>query len=176
MQLSQRELDTLIEQLIETLHQELYQHRRFLAVVRRRKEALASGNHPGAQALHATEKEVLADVVTFERERIALVTELGEILGHPRPARLRIAELVLHSSPEGRDELLDLRDEFRDLADEHEALTAVEPLFSRHYAGQVRLYMAPSRAGSALGDDLVPAEAESRSGSSSGKPSRTDAA
>ena len=74
------------------------------------------------------------------------MTELGQILNHPAPSRLRLAELVLYACPEGRDELLDLREDFRDLADAFEDLSGVEPLFSRHNAGQIRLFLTPPRS------------------------------
>jgi hypothetical protein len=143
MRTDHRELQDLICQLIETLHQELHQHQRLLGAVRHRKTGAPAGE--GHDLLLRGEKEILADIATVERDRISLLTELGQILGHPTPSRLRIAELILHANPEGRDELLDLRDDFRDVADELETLTAVEPTFERHRVGQIRLYLRPSR-------------------------------
>jgi hypothetical protein len=145
MRVDNREFEDLVFQLIETLHQELHQHRRLLDVVHRKKQSFVSGRLDLLRGLHDVEKEVLADLVTVQRDRISLLAELGQILGHPSPSRLRIAELIGHASPEGRDELLDLRDDFRDLADELEGLAYVEALFSRHHVGQIRLYVAPPR-------------------------------
>lgn len=139
--------EELISQLIETLHQELHQHRRLLEIVRAKKLGCLGGEVRGRETLLHVEKEILADLVTMQRDRIALLTELGLILKHRTPSRVRIAELVLHSSPEGRDELLDLRDEFRDAADEFQTLAGVEPAFSRHRAGDTRLFVDAATAG-----------------------------
>ena len=135
------DLHDLISQLIETLHLELTQHQRLLRILREKKVRCLEGEMEDMETLLRVEKEVLADLVTMQRDRVSLITELGEILGREHPSSLRLAELVLYSSPEGRDELLDLRDEFRDVADEFEALSSVEPTFSQHRSGQIRLYL-----------------------------------
>ena len=110
-------------------------------VVRRKKSSYLGDCPRNFERLLRAEKEILADLVTVERDRIALLTELGEILGHESPARLRIAQLVLHTSADARDELLELRYEFRDIADEMDTLSGVDPIFSRHHAGQIRMYL-----------------------------------
>jgi hypothetical protein len=135
----------MLTRLVATLREEARQNQRLLNVVRRKKEHLLGGRHEEMENLLRAEKEALTDVVTMERDRVELMAELGQSIGHPHPTRLRIAELVLHADPENRDELLDLREEFRDLADEMDDLVAVEPIFTRHRQDNVRLYVSPSR-------------------------------
>jgi flagellar biosynthesis/type III secretory pathway chaperone len=154
MQLTKREIEALIGNLVETLNEEVRHHRRLRDVVRRKKESLVGHSGQEIELLLRREREVVTDLATVERDRIALLTEVGQNLGHPTPSRLRIAELVLHARPEDRDELLDLRDEFRDLADEIDGLTAVEPLFTRHQQDHVRLYVSPRRWKDMLTNDL----------------------
>ena len=153
MKLAKKEVEALIASLVETLNEEVRHHRRLRDVVRRKKEGLVRGSSQEIELLLRREREVVTDLATVERDRIALLTEVGQNLGHPSPSRLRIAEIVLHARPEDRDELLDLRDEFRDLADELDGLNAVEPRFSRHQQDHVRLYVSPRRWKDMLVDD-----------------------
>jgi len=143
MKLDDPQLQGMIAQLVDTLREELRQNQRLLRIVRHKKESLQR-NLPLEDLLRA-EREVVSDAVTIERDRIALLTELGQVLGHDHPARLRVAEVILYSNPENRDELLDLRDELRDVADEIDDLGSVEPLFTRHRQDRIRLYVSPSR-------------------------------
>ncbi len=131
----------LVTSLIDTLQEESRQNQRFLRVIRRKKEAMGRGARNELDGIFRTEKEVLADCVTIERDRVSLLLALGECIGGERPRRLRLAELMLYANPEARDELLDLREDFRDLADELETLAGVESRFARHVSGNMRLYL-----------------------------------
>lgn len=146
-----RELQALIRRLVDTLQEELRQHQRLTRVVRRKKEARLGSTDQELDSLLRIERELITNAVTVERDRIALVTELGQTINHPQPSRLRIAEILLYAAPECRDELLELRDEFRDVADELDDLALVEPLFATQRQEQVRVYAVASRSRSVLG-------------------------
>jgi hypothetical protein len=135
----------MIAQLVETLQEELRQTRRLVRLVRRKKVTLLRDAYSEFDTVLQAEREALQDVALIERDRIQLLTQLGQVLSHAQPSRLRIAEVVLHAEPESRDELLDIREEMRDLADELEDLNSVEPLFTRHRQDNVRLFVSPSR-------------------------------
>jgi len=150
------EFQGLIAQLLDTMRQELRQNRRLLDVVRQRKGARLGQTGATVDSLLRAERELLSNAVTVERDRISLLTELGQLLGHPSPSRLRVAEIILHSSPENRDDLLDLRDEFRDVADELDDLNSVEPLFARQRRERIRLYVTPSRSAVLLEEGVRP--------------------
>jgi hypothetical protein len=145
MKPSGTQFQALISGLVDTLREEL-RHNRRLRDILREKKAVRLRNAPhDAEAILRREREVVTDLATIERDRIALLTEVGQLLEHPAPSRLRIAELVHHAFPEDRDELLDLRDEFRDMADEIDDMSSVEPIFTRHRQDHVRLYVSPGR-------------------------------
>ncbi len=137
----------LVADLIGVLHQELRHNHKLLQLLHAKKLVETESAEFETSRLLRQEKEVLGDCVTFERERRMLLLALGEHItariGHPT----RIAELVGYCSPEARDELLDLREEFRDLADELEALSAVEARFVRHASGNIRLYLRDAADG-----------------------------
>ncbi len=149
------EFHELVGSLIQTLQEESRQHQRFLRVVRSKRAAMSEPDGQNLETILRTEKEVLADCVTIERDRLAILLALGERVGGEsgKPRRLRIAELVSYTHPEDRDELLDLRDEIRDVADELEDLTSGGS-FSRHASGNMRLYLREDRWGDRGGEAI----------------------
>jgi hypothetical protein len=155
MRTNEAEVQDLICQLLETMHVELHQNQRLLRTVRQKKDAVLAEGLADLEALMHVEREMVTNVVTMERDRIAVLTALGQVLGHPNPSRLRVAEIILHTGPENRDELLDLREEFRDVADELDDLSSVEPIFSRHRKEKLRLYVTPTRSTAVL-DEIRP--------------------
>ena len=163
MKTNDAEVQDLISQLLETMRVELHQNQRFLRTVRSKKEAVVTEAPVDLETLMHVEREMVTNVVTMERDRISVLTALGQVLGHADPSRLRVAEIILHTGPENRDELLDLREEFRDVADELDDLSSVAPIFARHRKDKLRLYVTPSRSMAVLqeGRALSPREVES---------------
>lgn len=155
-------LQSMIGQLVEALQEELRQNHRLVRVVRKKKVSLLRDAHSEVDSVLRSEKEVLGDIVTVERDRIQLLSQLGEVLGHPEPCRLRIAEIVLYADPAHRDELLDIREEMRDLADELDDLNSVEPVFTHHRQDNVRLFVSPSRWRSDPVEEDAPPDRASR--------------
>jgi len=139
----QEEVAELTASLIGVLQQELRQNQRLLRVIHARKAAVARGALYELDSFLRSEKEILADCVTFERERTSILRALSETI-RGTSAGMRLAELIGYSWPEHRDELLELREEFRDVAEELEALSGVETRFARHSAGRIRLYLPES--------------------------------
>lgn len=135
----------MIAQLLETLREELRQNRRLVRLVRRKKVSLLRDAYNELDSILRAEREAVMDAATLERDRIQLFAQLGQVLGHPEPTRLRIADLAPHAEPGQREELLEIREELRDLAAELEDLASVEPLFTRGSQDNVRLFVSPSR-------------------------------
>ena len=131
----------LTDTLIAVLHQELHQNRRLLRVIHQKKAILAAGDQFELEPILRNQKAILADCVTYERERNAILLALSGHIHGDGAKPMRLAELIGFSDPEVRDELLELREEMRDLADELEALTGVACRFARHISGNMRLYM-----------------------------------
>ncbi len=142
--LETREMDTdvydMVETLIGLLHQEYKSVLRVATLVKKRLTADARHDFSCREACLDVENEALLEFVLVERERIAALTEIGLALGLSRPSRLRIAELVFHVTPELRDELLDVREDLRDLADELDGLRAASGSLEYHNLGRVTLY------------------------------------
>jgi len=93
--------------------------------------------------------------VAPERERVAALTEIGEALGVSEPARMRIAHLVFYVSCDQRDELLDVREDLRDVADELDEVYSWGGSFDLHRFGRVNLYISPELSADGEGDHLI---------------------
>lgn len=147
------ELHEMVETLLGLLEALDKATRRLAGLVRARLEAASRGDPDLRERSLEAERDALTDLALIERERVACLSEIGLTLGHRRPARLRLAELVLHVSPLQRDALLDLRESLRDLADEIDLLGAASPSFHRHRFGRICLYFARDAAPARLVDD-----------------------
>ena len=141
-----REIESLVETLLILLREQLRHARRIAELVRRRLLAEARGDLPRRDECLELEKEALLAHAHAERERIAALTEIGLLLGIARPSRLRIAHLVLHVRSELRDELLDVREDLRDIADGLSGLRSWGGQLEHHYLGRVTLYLSPAVA------------------------------
>lgn len=137
------EIASMVDTLVGVLWQEHRAVNQVAALTRRRLLAARRGDLTAFQHAIEVEAEALRGFVLVERERVAALTEIGLTLGHRDPSRLRLAELVLHVGPEQRDELLDVREELRDVADEIDYLHAQGAFFEHHTLGRVELYLAP---------------------------------
>jgi hypothetical protein len=137
------ELNEKVGCLIGLLREQLRYSRRVAALVKRRVQASAAGRLHERNACLELQRDVLQDYYLVERERQTLLTEIGLLLGVDRPQRLRLAQLVIYCEPEDRDELLDVREELRDVADALESLRAWGGRLDHHANGRIALFLAP---------------------------------
>jgi hypothetical protein len=170
------DLDAMLRNLTCLLDEELKHTRRLAHWMRLRLKAQTQSDPRCVDVLIDSEREVLLNLVLVERDRIASLTEIGQLLGHRHPSRLRLAELILHCPAEQRDELLDLREEFRDLADDIERLGAALGKLKRQRVGRATVYFsdadpvavpAMESETAAAPDPAAPESAQSRARGSS---------
>ena len=130
----------MVTVLAGVLGEELKQSERLVRLLRDRLEAELRGDEDRVVYSLEVEREVLTDLVLYERERIACLEEIGLTLGHRQPDRLRIAELSLYTPHDLRDELLELRDRMRDVADELDGIHHAGARMSCRRSGTIRLF------------------------------------
>ncbi|MBN1443141.1 MAG: hypothetical protein JXA90_10550, partial [Planctomycetes bacterium] len=156
-----------IEEAAETMSGLLREQAKYIGrvvgLVRDRHRARGAGDLAECQSCLELEKEAMLDFVLVERERIALLRQIGQELGHRRPSSLRIAELIFHVSPELRDELLDVREELRDQAEELERLRSLSSQLEHHTVGRVTLFLSPDVPSSKSSQWIEPGAASPRS-------------
>ena len=146
-QTTSAEFDAMVDTLIGLLGELDKASRRTAALIRRRFDAAARGDLDTFERCLEIQGEALTDLMMAERERVASLTEIGLSIGHRRPSRLRLAELVLYVSPERRDELLDVRECLRNVADDLDRLDPTAPRFRRSRSDAMSLYVCSDLAG-----------------------------
>jgi len=155
----------MVESLVGLLRQQDRAARRLVRVVRDRVEAELRFDLGAREDLLDAEREVLTDLVLVERERIAALTEIGLILGHRTPSRLRLAELALYTDPGCRDELLEARDRLYAVADELDVLLGASGRLDRSCHGRVTVFSTPGHPANSPEPDesfhAEPSDAES---------------
>jgi len=137
------ELREKVDTLLSALREQLHYAQRVAALAKRRAQAVAAGRLHERDLCLDLQREVLQDYFLVERERIACLAEIGLLLGSERPSRVRIAQLVLFVEPEQRDELLEVRESLRDVADCLESLRAWGGRLDHPSAGRVTLFIEP---------------------------------
>lgn len=138
-----REIRGAVATLGRLLEEQTRYLRQVTELVRERVLAHRRGDPSTVLACLEVEKEALTAYVLAERERIAALTRIGLALEHRRPSRLRLAELIFYVDPDTRDDLLEIREEIRDLADELERLRAQARCLRHHVVGPVTLFVTP---------------------------------
>jgi hypothetical protein len=149
---SEPEFQGMVETLTALLREQLKRTEVVSRLLRKRLEAEARGDLLELEACLEEQAAALFDLVMVERERIAALAEIGLALGHRQPSRMRLAELIHYLSPESRDELLDIREELRDVADLMQGLSNQGSKLERHRLGRVTLYLTPAMAARMGGD------------------------
>jgi len=137
-----RDLAEMVDTMARVLDELRRVSARLVCLLRARLDASRSGDLDTLASCFEHEREVLVDFVLAERERVACLTEIGLTLGHRSPSRLRIAELILYLDCAQRDELLDLREALRDVADEVDALVAATHRLQHLRSGRMSLYIS----------------------------------
>ena len=106
-----------VDKLIEVLHVHIDNHSQLAEILEEKKSALVKMKYEDLKNLMEREKIAIGRVGDIERERIELTDELAVFLGRDEGSTIRIVELVMIVGEDHRDELLEIRDEIRNVAD-----------------------------------------------------------
>lgn len=136
------ELRQAAARLIEGLHGHLRKHRELVDLLERKKDALVAIDLEGVETIETTEREVVTAIGELEAERIERTAEIGRLIGHPRPAALRLREIVPYVESDQADELIELRDALRAVADRLERLNALARTLASHSMDHIHIFLA----------------------------------
>ncbi|MBI4585795.1 MAG: flagellar protein FlgN [Planctomycetes bacterium] len=139
---SDLEFKNLIEQLIDVLKLHIKHHRGLLEIMDRKKKAMISMKREELEKILDLEREVIGAVGVVEEERIHLTAAISKALGSPKGGAMRLAELIQHVGEDYREELLDLREEMRDIADAMDCLNQINRTLAMHSLDHLHLYIA----------------------------------
>ena len=88
------------------------------------------------------EEKIIARIGETETRRLELTRALASLVGSDSGPRMRVAELVGHVDEGAREELLDLRDEIRGLADRLDRLNTLNRTLAVRSADHYQMYIA----------------------------------
>ncbi len=139
---SDLEFKNLIEQLIDILEQHVRHHRGLLEIMDRKKKAMIQMKPDELEKILDLEREAIGAVGVVEEERIHLTAAISKALGSPKGGGMRLAELVQYIGEDYQEELLDLREELRDIADAMDRLNQINRTLAMHSLDHLHLYIA----------------------------------
>ena len=139
---SDLEFKDLIERLIDTLRLHVKHHRNLLDIMERKKKAMIQMSQQEIELILDLEREAIGAVGIIEEERLQIMRAVSEALGSPKGPAMRLAELVHYVGEDYQEELLDLRDEIRDVADSMDCLNKVNRTLVMHSLDHLHLYIA----------------------------------
>lgn len=136
------EFEEKVAELVAVLEIHVQCHRDLVQVLRERRDTLVGMQFDELEKHLETERQVIERIGEVETQRLDLVAELASQVGSEAGASMRIAELVIHVDDAAQEELLDLRDEIRDLADELDRINSLNRTLTLRSMDHIHMYIA----------------------------------
>jgi hypothetical protein len=136
---SVEDLSAPLDRLMRILVAQVERHRRLLACIERKRQAIRTADIDGITNLCRTEQAIAHRLGDLEKQRLGLVGRLTEAIA-PRAARpLSLREIAALADPERRRRLEALAETLRDaigkVRRESSIVTAAADVLSRHMTG-----------------------------------------
>ncbi|MBN1422658.1 MAG: flagellar protein FlgN [Planctomycetes bacterium] len=131
--------------LIEALGDHLHKHRELATLLERKKEALVTIDLPTLESAVDAERRLIDAIGDLEGRRIERTAAAGRLIGHPRPTAMRMRELIPYIEDDQAQELLELRDSIRAVADRLDRLNALARTLASHSIDHIRVFLAVAR-------------------------------
>jgi len=131
--------------LIDTLGDHLHTHRELASLLEKKKEALVAMDLPAIESTVDFERGLIDRIGEIEGRRIERTAEAGKLIGHPRPTAMRMRELIPYVEDDQAEELLEIRDSIRAVADRLERLNALARTLASHSIDHIRVFIAMAR-------------------------------
>ena len=131
-----------VEKLIGALNVYVDTHRQLAKLLEEKKIALVEMNDESLEGILEHERSVIERIGDIESERIELTEEVAVFLGRPPGSTIRLVELIMLVGDDYREELLDLRDEVRDVADRIDRVNKLNGSLVVQSLEDIHLYIA----------------------------------
>ena len=141
-EMEKAEFNSLVAQLIDVLYQHNNHHLNLIDILKSKKEAMVELKHDELEKILNLERESIGAIGVVEEERIGLTQELARYLGRPRGTLLKLVELVQYVDDAYQEELLNLRDSIRNIADELDRLNQLNRTLAFESLEHVNLYIS----------------------------------
>ena len=138
---SSEETGVLVVRLVEVLKGHLKGHRRLLQAMEKRRKARAEGDVEVVEQALAEERVAVEAIALGDEERATATARVAKALGFAPGRRMRLLDLIQLVGEEHRDELLDLRDELREVADALDGLNHLSRTLVLHSEERANLFL-----------------------------------
>jgi hypothetical protein len=108
-----KRLDKTVTKLEAVLQEQLATHERLLALLLAKRKALAGADRAKLAELLSSENQQVQAVSELEKQRLALVAELTQIVSPDAKEPMRLPELAMKLSEPARGKLMVLRTQLR---------------------------------------------------------------
>ncbi len=119
----QRNLEPLVETLIDVLYRHLDAHRELAEALEDKEHALLALELEKIDELLERERAIINRIAALELERTEATVAIGELIEHEEPAAMRLSAIVPYVSHEVGLSLIEVRDELRTTATRIEKVT-----------------------------------------------------
>ncbi len=140
--LDQRELEALVDRLIDVLCAHLAVHRELAEVLEAKEKAVVGLQLDQLDQIVETERALINRIGDVETQRSELTLLIGTIIEAPDPASIRLSAVVPYVSQEIASTLIELRDELRDVADRIEKVQDRNRTLIGHSLDNIHLFLS----------------------------------
>jgi flagellar biosynthesis/type III secretory pathway chaperone len=142
LQIDSLDFRNRVEKLIGVLNVHVDTHRQLAKLLEEKKLALVQMDYENLEGLLEYERTVIERIGDIERERMDVTEDLSVFLGRPAGSSIRLVELIMLAGDDYREDLLDLRDEIRDVADRIDRVNKLNGSMVIQSLEDIHLYIA----------------------------------
>ncbi len=130
------------EDLCENLDRLRELHEQLLEVLAAKEEALVAVKLDELSSVREEEESLLHKVIDEEKQRLLLTEEIGDLIGHPTPAKVRVADIVAHLPGEISGRLSGSRDRLREVASQLGKQNRTNRALIEHSLGHIQVFLS----------------------------------
>ena len=138
----QREIEALVERLVDVLYVHLSVHRELAEVLERKERAVVRLELEDLDRIVEEERALINRIGETEAERIEITRLIAALIDHKDPTALRVSGIVPYVSPEIGTTLIEIRDELRNVADRIQKVQDRNRTLIGHSLDHIHLFLS----------------------------------
>lgn len=131
-----------VEELCEVLGRIEGLHDRLLEALVEKESALTEVRLESLEELRPVEEELIRALIEEEKERLLVTEEVGDLLEHEVPSRIRVSEMLPHLPTDLSERLAERRRSLREVAVCLSRQNAVNRALIEHSIGHVHVFLS----------------------------------
>lgn len=131
-----------VEELCEVLGRLEGLHERLLDLLVEKESALTEVRLDDLDELRGREETLIRELIDEEKERLLVTEEVGDLLDHGAPSRIRVSEIVPHLPEDLTERLSERRETLREVALCLSRQNSVNRALIEHSLGHVHVFLS----------------------------------